>query len=183
MLIALQVLFWIVVILLIVVVLVLATPLRLQLSYSTDPFSRSRIDARPLGGFVGNIRVFDSTRKKDADKQNAPKIKKREPKARRTARASALLEFPTVIGRMVQAVHVEKLAVDGEFGLNDPADTGCLYGQLTPLIYATGGRVQLRPNFQSMCLRGTADAQLRVIPLALLWPIGGVLWRIFGPFK
>jgi hypothetical protein len=182
-LIALHVLLWIIAILLILFVLVLATPLRLRLSFRSDPGRRSCVDVGPLGGVIGNVRVFDSTRKKAAKKDKAPTKKTRKLKGRRTARAGAVLELPDVVGRMIQTIHVEELAIDGEFGLDDPADTGRIYGQLTPLIYGTSGRVHLQPNFQSACLRGTADAHLRVIPIALLWPLAGFLWRMFGSIK
>jgi len=187
-LVALQILFWIIAVSVALLALALFTPLRVHLSFRSNPVLRSSIDISPFGGAVGQIRVFDSTRKRDAKKRPAARKKTRKKKAPSrntsgTVSRRAIRDLPNVIGQMVRTVHVENLAINGEFGLNDPADTGQLYGQLTPFIYGAGCKIRVQPNFQSACLRGAVNARFRVIPIALLWPIAGFLWRIRGALK
>lgn len=182
-LVALNVLFWIIVVLLMLLTLLVCTPLRVDLAFRSDPAVRSCIDVSPFGGAVGRIRVFDTTRKKAAKKKTRDNEKARKKKERSRKKGGALFkgaihDLPHVVGQMIRTIHVETLNVHGEFGLNDPAETGQLYGQLTPLIYGFGGKVSIQPNFHSSCLRGAAKARLRVIPIVFLLPIAGALWRM-----
>lgn len=173
---------WLCGILLAAIVLLLVLPMRLRLSLRTDPAFRSFLVVWPFGGTIFPLRVFDTTRKgKTTPDKPAKKRRKRSRSGR--GRAEALLTLPQTLGRMIRSIHFEELRINGEFGLGDPAETGQLYGQLTPIIYTTGHAITLRPNFDQACLHGRADAQVRVIPIAFLWPIAGFLWRMFGPWR
>ena len=58
-----------------------------------------------------------------------------------------------------------------DFGLDDPADTGRLYGTLAPFLVAavsSGFDVRCRPDFQEACLRGSCGGQIRARPISLL---------------
>lgn len=61
------------------------------------------------------------------------------------------------------------------FGLDDPADTGCLYGMLVPALMLvqsrTSGRVAVAPDFERAGLAGRAAAELRIVPLRVLAPV------------
>lgn len=63
-----------------------------------------------------------------------------------------------------------------EFGLDDPADTGRLYGTLAPFLVAVGAGgadVRCQPDFQEACLRGACGGQIRVRPISLVSVVGG----------
>ena len=65
-----------------------------------------------------------------------------------------------------------------DFGLDDPADTGRLYGTLTPFFVATassGFDVRCRPDFQDATLRGSCGGQIRARPISLLGVVVGFL--------
>lgn len=181
MVLALQILLWVIAILLLIAVLVLITPLQIVLSSRNEPGAQTSVDVHPLGGTVGRYRVFDSLRKRRA-KKDVARTKDKHTTKRRVP-PNWLHKIPGVVARVVRAIHVETLVIDGEFGLGDPAETGRLFGQLTPLIYCSGGKVNLRPNFQSACWRGSIEAHLRVIPIAFLWPIIGLFVRVYRPNK
>lgn len=179
-LVALHILFWVIAVLLVLLMLVVCTPMRVNLSFRSDPDLRSCIDISPFGGVVGRINVFDTTRKKSAKAER--KDWKKPPKRRERSRTKggavlgrAIRDLPHVVGQMIRTVHVEALNVRGEFGLNDPAETGQLYGQLTPLIYGSGRTISIQPNFHSECLHCVANIRFRVIPIAFLWPLSGFL--------
>ena len=96
-----------------------------------------------------------------------------------------LAALPRLLGEVVRAVHWEALHLDAEFGLNDPADTGQLYGCLTPLQYGAPWppwmSIALRPNFERAGLCGELQATLRLRAAALLPPAARFAWRAFGP--
>ena len=51
---------------------------------------------------------------------------------------------------LLSQVEIKAFYANGEFGLDDPADTGALYGVLSPALYAAAGAgydVSVRPDF------------------------------------
>ena len=65
-----------------------------------------------------------------------------------------------------------------DFGLDDPADTGRLYGTLAPFLVAatsSGCDVRCRPDFQDAGLRGSCGGQIRARPISLLSVVVGFL--------
>jgi hypothetical protein len=99
------------------------------------------------------------------------------PRPRRRALGRALAT-PGLVPRIlrllrgvVQRVHWEDVSVRAQFGLEDPADTGTLYGALVPLLLAVdahGLDVRCDPVFEGACLQGRAAATARVVPLGIL---------------
>ena len=181
----LMILLWVLGLLLLVVALAVATPLRLRLSAKSDPTWRSRVVARPFAGMCVPITIYDSTRphEQKPQKEKTPVKSRTKRKSRRSINAEALRLIPATIGQMLRQIHVDNLLIDGEFGTGDPAETGQIFGQLTPFIYANNLDIRLRPNFAVACLRGRAEAQLSVIPIRFLWPLAALIWHAFGPRK
>mgnify|MGYP001818779644 CR=1 FL=1 len=184
---ALQILLWLFVSLLGVIVVVMVTPIHVVLSWQNGPAKRALILLHLFGGVSPAIRVYDSSKPAKKDKKPARKPRKR--KARKTAgqgwmaRGNILSEAVTLLRRVLAAIHIDVLQLDAELGLGDPAETGQLYGQLCPLIYASGGHVRIRPNFERACLQGTALAKFHFTVLGLFWPFVRFGWRVFGPMK
>ncbi len=184
MLLALSILLWLLLGLVAVFVLLIALPLHLQVRVQSDTGTRAQVTAKPFGGAFIPLRIYDSQRKAK------PKRETKKPKAKRKTRGaltrldpSAITTLPQTAGRILRTVHITDLDIDGEFGTGDPAETGQIYGQLTPILYGSGLNIRLRPNFDLACLRGTLRAHISVIPIAFAWPMVGLLWRMFGPFK
>jgi hypothetical protein len=152
-----------------------------MMSLQSDPTKRATVLLRPFGGATPSIKVFDSARK--AKPKKSRKKTRKQGKGGKLQRSFVIAEVPALIGRMLRTIRIEVLRLDAEFGLGDPADTGQVYGQLSPLIFASPWQVNLRPDFGATCLRGTAFAQFRVVPIAFAWPLVGFGWRLFGPFR
>lgn len=61
------------------------------------------------------------------------------------------------------------------FGLDDPADTGRLYGMLAPaailLQSMSRARVLVEPDFERAGVAGRAAGELRIVPLRVLAPL------------
>lgn len=181
----LQVLLWLGTVVLVISVLFVLLPIRVVLSWHSDPVRPSTVFLRPFGGVSPPIKVYDSTRKRKPKKPPATARKRHHKGVGRgwNARGDVMAELSRLLGRLIGAVQIEDLHIDAAFGLGDPAETGQLYGQLTPLIYTTRGHVQLHPDFETACLQGSAVAQVRFALIGLIWPLVAFGWRVFGPLQ
>jgi hypothetical protein len=109
------------------------------------------------------------------------------------ARPSALLPMlGHLVGlarRLVAQTQVRRFEVNARVGLDDPADTGILYGALAPLFVSldAGSRWSrscvFEPEFSRECLEMSASGRLTLLPLRYLLVIGGFLmsprtWRL-----
>ena len=88
---------------------------------------------------------------------------------------------------LLRAIHVEQLIVDADIGFKDPADTGQVYGALTPLIWAipptSRFSVNVRPDFDQSTFSGRLDTTLSFVPVAFVPPIARFGWHAFGPWR
>jgi hypothetical protein len=186
---AFQILLWVGVALLVLITLTLTLtlilPIHVALSWQSDPAKPSTVLLRLFGGVTPAIKVYDSSKPSKPKKKAADKAPKRRKERGRgwVPKGDVLSEGMALLRRLVGAVHIDTLWLDAEVGLGDPAETGQLYGQLCPLIYATEGHVLVRPNFEAACLQGSALARLHFAPLGLIWPFARFGWRMFGPVR
>ncbi len=186
MLTALIILGWVSLALLALLILLLVTPVKLRMRGTTDPHPHFRVEARPFGGLFP-VPVVDSHRKKTKAEKKPKAEKPDKPKHKRRALngAEAIDAIPDLIRRLIRAIHIEHLRLKGVFGFTDPANTGQVYGMLTPFIYGFQGRtdVTISPDFNAKRLEGEVDAALSIIPMALIMPFLRFGWVLFRPFK
>lgn len=182
--------FWLFVALAVFLVGCLATPVKLRLHGQSTTHLNLRVEARPFGGISPSLTVFDSARepsKKKAEKK-AKKAKDKKERRQIFKVRNMILAAPELVTGILYAIHFDHLRLDGEFGLADPADTGQLYGHLTPLMYGMTGSshvsVALRPDFHKANLSGELDTVFSITPTELLAPVIQFAWRaIFGMGK
>ncbi|MDF0601521.1 DUF2953 domain-containing protein [Psychromarinibacter sp. C21-152] len=189
----LQGLLWLLLILVLGVVAVLALPVRLRVVGRTQPERWVRVELGLLGGLVPRFAVFDSVRsgggEAPPDQPAAPKPGRRRKRGtsgkrrgRRMIRAA-----PRLLQDLLRQVRIERLDLDGCFGLGDPAETGQVFGMLAPLAYGggwmlgPGARLAVTPVFDRACLEGRGDVMVAVVPLALVPPAIRFAWAVFGP--
>lgn len=180
----LQVLGWGLLLLLLSVVLLVALPMRVALNGELGEVRRLRVTLGLLGGVVPSIALYDSDKPKRPRKNKEKKKAQRRKLLKGGGSLGMATEFPTLLRELLQRVHLEKLHLRGRFGLGDPADTGAVFGMLTPLIYGLSGRravIELRPDFGDVCLEGRLEAGIRLTPIAFVPPILRYVWRVFGP--
>jgi hypothetical protein len=144
-----------------------------------------RLEARlTLGLYGGLLPVrIDGGRRRPESQAPEPEARERPRRRRRFRRGGAMLRAaPDLIGGVLRAVGVERLRVDGAFGLADPADTGQLFGLLCPLLYALPPsprrEIALRPVFDGPTLSGEAEGRVAV---TLAPALGAALrfgWRV-----
>ena len=178
------------------VMILVATPLFLRLSADAGAGARRRVvlEARTLWGLTPPLRVIDSDRpRKNARKTDAtpPRPGKRKRKSgdgrwripRPRVGMRRLFEAGTqIIGDELARIHLDRLDLDARIGTGDPAETGRLYGYLTPLIYGLPRerwRLAVRPDFDRAVFEGRAEIALHLVPVALLGPVIGLIWNIY----
>jgi hypothetical protein len=82
------------------------------------------------------------------------------------------------LGSALRQVRLERCCADIMFGFDNPADTGFVYGCLSPVLVMAEVRgldVHCRPMFMESGVRGDVNATIRVRPLAVLGAIAAFL--------
>ena len=192
---ALLVVVWVLVVVLALVIVLSVIPYHLRISASSDPEPEIGVELRLLSARLPRLlSVAQPLSRGGKDGPGATPMptakppkrsgKRKRPFGRRMRRAMPYLarSAPGLARDTLGRIHIDRAAVRGEFGFTDPADTGRVYGALTPLIYARiGSRLEfdLSPRFDGACARGRAEMALHLVPIALAWPAIRTLWRAF----
>jgi hypothetical protein len=112
---------------------------------------------------------------------------RRQLPTRPSALLPALGHLAELVRRLVAQTHVRSLAVNARLGLDEPADTGMLYGALAPLFVWLHARCcracAFEPEFTRECLEVSASGRLTLVPARYLLVMGRFLvdprtWRI-----
>ena len=100
---------------------------------------------------------------------------------RRVRMGIAALRTRGLIGRvgrlalaLLRQAKLEEFRVRTAFGFDNPADTGVVYGLLSPLLMiatARGLNLECRPMFEESGLRGAVSARVQVRPLSVVGPL------------
>ena len=75
---------------------------------------------------------------------------------------------------LLRRVKLERLQLETMFGFENPADTGFVYGCLSPVLVMAdlrGLNIRCRPMFLESGVRGALRATIRVRPLLLVGPM------------
>jgi uncharacterized RDD family membrane protein YckC len=162
---------------------VLSTPTDIYLRMKANPGVKLRVTARFFGGLTPLVNISGPTKK-----HTKTPAKTSKPKRRMKLRSSAILSAAVRLAQgLLRAVQIRSFKVEGAFGTGDPAETGEIYGALTPLIYGAGAlpklRIEVQPIFDRSHFSGEVTAGLRVTPIALLAPLLIFVWQVFGPSR
>ena len=164
----------------------LATPAKLSFAMRTSPTWRLRVAARLFGGLTPSIPVHDSARA-GRKRRRPPAKRRRVATASRRALARAprvIAAAPRLLADLLRPIHVERLRVDADIGLADPADTGQLFGLLAAVSHALqrapAASIAVRPNFTGPRVSGELDAALSFIPISFIPAGARFAFRIFG---
>mgnify|MGYP002713027238 CR=1 FL=1 len=94
-----------------------------------------------------------------------------------------------LLQQLAHAVHWRTLRLHVLFGLDDPADTGCLWGVLGPLstgLLPAHADVVIRPTFEGPVFAFQGTAEVRIVPLRiarvlLVFALSPATWRALRP--
>lgn len=160
-------------VLLVLVGAAVLVPHRLRLRGQADRPPRLRVDVYPFAGERLAIPIFDTARKR---KKKPRKPEKRS--AARSAKPASRWRERGVLNLLVDLFAQFRIAwirIEAEFGLDDPADTGALYGALVPFVYSgnhcAGIELDIRPDFNRQHIAGRVDAAVDLVPIRLVPPL------------
>ncbi len=181
------ILLWVLAALVAVLLAMLAAPLRVEFRASAGEVLRYSVALRLFGSVGPRVSVADSDTPK---RRKASSFRKKSARSRSGRRrrgdpkriAGAAFRL---ISDIFDRIHIDKAAVDLRFGAQDPAETGEIYGALTPVIYGTCGsrmlQINVQPVFDHPVLDGRAALNLTLTPARLIPPILRFGWSAFGP--
>ncbi len=175
--------------LVLVVVALLAIPVSLVVDIERTARLRSRLRVHWLFGLVdvelGRRQPRRAPPARPSTKARQPRRSARPRLGRGPAIALALVRTEGLAGRILRLfrdlaprLSFQDVYLRVDFGLDDPADTGRLYGTLAPFLVAaasSGFDVRCRPDFQEPSLRGSYGGQIRARPISLLSVVVGFL--------
>ena len=178
------VLFSILTAMLVLLIAILITPTKLHLAFRSQPRRQIDVTVRPLGGLFPSLPIRS---KKPEDQKEAPAEDAEEIRSGWISMRRMIGASPDLLIGLLRAIHVEQLIIDADIGFKDPADTGQVYGALTPLIWAipptSRFSVNVRPDFDQSTFSGRLDTTLSFVPVAFVPPIARFGWHAFGPWR
>ncbi len=163
------------------VVAALATPVHVGVRLRRTDRTRARWRVRALAGLI-DVRFGGETATEPDASPEAQAARAERPRRRRGRKPGAglaVLRSPGFAGRAMRVVpdlgrriRWEEFSLEATFGFDDPADTGQLYGLLSPLLVAgaaAGWPIRCEPRFTGACFEGACAAGARLRPLAVIW--------------
>ncbi len=148
-------------------------PVRFRLRAQVDQASRLRLDVHAFGGVTPALCLVDTASKQ----KKAPHKPEKKSSAGSKSGISRISESG-VLRLVVEVIRQFKfiwLQGEAEFGFDDPADTGAVFGMIAPVVYTgkygAGFDFDIKPNFNRCCVRGKIDAAVELIPVRIIPPV------------
>lgn len=165
------------------VAVALFMPFGIKFEAVKDGTLKWTLNVQPFGRFGPMVRVPKSKTSKPAKTKKPSKSSRRHLRNPRQIAGAGI----RLGSDLLAAFHIRNFAIDVRFGCNDPADTGYIFGMITPLLYGTSGfqRVHMHadPVFETEVFEGRAMIDVSIVPIKLLPPIFRFGWQAFGPSR
>jgi hypothetical protein len=160
---------WLLAALLGLVLAALLAPWHVRFIGRTAPL-RGRVELRLFAGNAPAIPIpLGRSRKPGRKKRKHDRTEARSRKRKRSRPLPAGM-LDLVFG-VLSAIRFRRLRVAGRIGLEDPADTGVLWGHVAPFVYglsAPGRDIEVAPDFSGPCLDLEAHGDVAILPIRLL---------------
>lgn len=172
-------------------VALLAVPVDVVFAVQRDERFEGRVT---IGWLFGVVRIpvrpaHARAKPKKAKRARAHRV------PRRGHNVSAMLRSEGFLGRLVSLfhhlatrIHIRRLRLHVRLGLDDPADTGQLWGIVGPLAWAVPvpavADVAIEPEFTGAVFRFDGEGAVRIVPIEILatltaFALSPVTWRAF----
>lgn len=96
-----------------------------------------------------------------------------------------IIAGPELIISVLKKIRLDAGRIELDFGFDDPAVTGELFGRLAPVSYSGLGSESciflIRPDFNQTRFNVKANVSLRFTPLRLVPPALAFAWKVWGP--
>ena len=178
------------------IVIVVATPMHLRLVAEAGDRFDVEAEVRVLWGLAPRLslkaerhghrvaKVLRKPRKRKPVRRHEPQEEHDVGDRITAAEVSRLLTaLPEAVLIALRRIHLDRLSLRAVFGFDDPADTGQVFGQLTPWIYGVPRErcdVQVRPDFDRKRFEGSAEVAVHLTLLAVAWPLLRLVLLIRG---
>jgi hypothetical protein len=175
--------------LLLIIFAVMAIPVDLNFTLQREDTFQGRAS---IGWLFGLVRIPLQPRDKKARQPKKPQ-KKKKAERRRSRRdglhVSAMLRSQGFLSRLIRllrrlrgCIHIRQLRLQVLMGLDDPADTGQLWGIVGPLTLAlpvpAGANVAIQPEFTGATFQVDGEGSIRIVPIEI---IGTLIAFAFSP--
>jgi hypothetical protein len=175
--------------LLLIIIAVMTVPVDLEFTLQREETLQSQII---IGWLFGLVRIPLHSREKGARQPKKPQ-KKKKPKRSRSWRqglhVGAMLRSQGFISRLIRllsrlrgCIHIRQLRLLVRLGLDDPADTGQLWGIVGPLTLAipvpARADVAIKPEFSGAIFQVDGEGAFRIVPIEI---IGTLIGFAFSP--
>lgn len=160
--------------LLVGMIVVLAIPIDLAFTLQREERLQTRVT---LGWLFGLVKIPLSVKGEKAE-STAPK-KPRHTQSRRKLHMGAMLRSQGFLARVLRllrrlkdCVHIRHLRLHILLGLDDPADTGQLWGIVGPLTLAVpvpaSTDLSIQPEFTGATCQVNGEGVLRIVPIEII---------------
>ena len=171
---------------LLVIVLVLSVPVDLVFDFRTGGDRKAVLRVEWLFGLVGKRLLPRKKPEKPRKAEKPRKSKRRDLRSFLSYVAlvrtrGVLTAFVRLARRMVGSLHIRQVNADLRFGLDDPADTGMVYGVLWPAlvlpVMSSPIKLRMEPVFDSPTFEAALQGRVRVFPAEM---VANVLRFVFS---
>ena len=172
---------------LLVIVLGLSVPLDLTFDFRTSGDRKAVLRVEWLFGLVGKNLLPRKKPEKPGKAEKPRKGKRRDLRSFLSYVAlvrtrGAVAEFVRLVRRIVGSLHFRQINADLQFGLDDPADTGIVYGVMWPIlalpVMPGSTTLRMEPVFDSPAFEFDFQGKVRVFPVEM---VANVLRFVFSP--
>lgn len=171
---------------LLVIVLVLSVPVDLVFDFRTGGDRKAVLRVEWLFGLVGKRLLPRKKPEKPRKAEKPRKSKRRDLRSFLSYVAlvrtrGVLTGFVRLVRRMVGSLHIRQIDADLRLGLDDPADTGIVYGVLWPAlvlpVMSSSIKLRMEPVFDSPTFEAALQGRVRVFPAEM---VANVLRFVFS---
>lgn len=159
---------WLIFALLALLLAALLLPWHVRFVGRTAP-PRARVELRLFAGYAPPIPIPMRGKRKGAESKRRKAEKGR--KRRRTRKHGLPAGIGDLALGILSAIRLRRIRIAGRIGLDDPADTGTLWGYATPFVHGLSGPgrvIDLAPDFSGARLDLEASGEVAIRPVRLL---------------
>lgn len=179
--------FWFLILTLLIFAVILCAPVILGAEFDTAERPAFRITMAVCGGLFPAFSLYEKRGESPGKKTKKPAAEKQEKKRKRSGFVASAPDMvraaPRFVSETAAQVKIEAMNADISFGFSNPADTGVVYGALSPFMVlfnaAPAVHLALQPDFNEAAFRGRGRLAARFTPIALAPPMLCFGWLAF----
>lgn len=166
-----------------VLLLALCAPVRVAAGFDTDTLSGLQFKVDLFGGLISLPGLGEIAPRPEEKAHRSRKVKKPKSGLVPAHFLDMLRAGPKLLSRLSKRISLDRLKARIAFGFPDPADTGIVYGVLSPIVLSARlperSSFVLQPGFERATFSGRGDIAARFTPILLVSPMIEFAWTAF----